>query len=215
MKTYPKITAILGFLILFLQFQSGPVVADDSKDLILILDTSLSMAGYGGRNILPQVKRSLPKFIDQLEDDDSITFMTFDTDVKVYPTVYVDDDNDKDILNKYISVIDAKGKWTYTSLMIAHALKKAQELEEKDEDRQRIIVVLTDALDDPPPWRQRDRLNIKRIAKSYKDKDWFVFLMNFGDIKKNEKLATELKKLTRYTRIIEAEAEGGKGKDKY
>ncbi len=202
-KTLTKILSIFAFLILLLQVQAGPLAADESKDLILILDTSLSMVGYGGRNILPQVKKSLPKFIDQLEEDDSITFMTFDTNVKVYPTIYIDDDNDKDILNKYISVIDAKGKWTYTSLMIKHALQKAQEMEERDEDRQRIIVVMTDAIDDPPPGMQRDRLNIKKIAKPYKEKDWFVFLMNFGDIKKNEKLAKELKKLTKYTKIIE------------
>ena len=88
--------------------------ASDEKDLILILDTSLSMAGHGGKNILPQVKKSLPVYIEQLEDGDSITLLTFDTEVKVYPTVYIDDEKNKESLVDYIKNIKAAGKWTYT-----------------------------------------------------------------------------------------------------
>ncbi len=209
-----NLISLIALSLITIFLQSSTLEASEEKDLILILDTSLSMVGYGGSNILPQVKKSLPKFIEQLEDDDSITFMTFDTRVKVYPTVYIDDDNDKDILKKYISVIDAKGKWTYTSLMVKTALSKAQELEKEDEDRQRILVVMTDALDDPPPGMRRDRLNIKEIAKSYKEKDWFIFLMNFGDLKKNKKMIKVYKELqknvSKYTKIIDVDDKSSK-----
>lgn len=205
-KGYIKIFIIL-YIASFLSIHCGVSEASESKDLILILDTSLSMAGYGGKNILPQVKKSLPVYIDQLEEDDSISFMNFDTVVKQYPTVYIDDENDKDILKKYISMIDASGKWTYTSNMVKSALKKAQELEDRDKDRQRVIVVMTDAIDDPPPGKRKDKLDISKIAENYKGKDWFIFFINFGDNNKNKKLIALQKQLTKdvteFTKLIE------------
>ncbi|MBN2042037.1 MAG: VWA domain-containing protein [Spirochaetes bacterium] len=210
-KIFSNTSKLLTVILLtagFLFFNSQNSFADKEKDLILILDTSLSMVGFGGDNILPQVKKSLPVYIEQLEEDDSITFITFDTEVKVYPTVYIDDEKNKESLIGYIKNIEATGKWTYTKQMIQVAMNKAQELEEKDDDRQQVIVVMTDALDDPPPDSRKDRLNIKEIAENYKNKDWFIFFINFGQAEKNEKLAKiqeELKtSVTEYTEVIEA-----------
>ncbi|MCU0822180.1 MAG: VWA domain-containing protein, partial [Spirochaetes bacterium] len=176
-----------------------------------MVDTSLTMIGRGeGHNILPQVKQSLPKFINELEEDDSITFMTFETNVNPYPTIYINDDNDKDIINKYISTIEAKGKWTYTSLMLKTVMEKAQELEDKGPDRQRIIVIMTDTLDDPPPGMRGDRLKINTVegTKKYSEKDWFILLMNFGEAKKNKNLAKQLAGISKYSKIIDATAGG-------
>lgn len=203
-----KIITIILLVAASFFLNSNKSFADDEKDLILILDTSLSMVGYGGDNILPQVKKSLPVYIEQLEEDDSITFITFDTEVKIYPTVYIDDEKNKDSLIDYIKNVQATGKWTYTKQMIQAAMSKAQELEEKDEDRQQVIVVMTDALDDPPPDSRKDRLNIKDIAENYKDKDWFIFFINFGKAGENQKLAQIQKELktsvTEYTHVIDA-----------
>ena len=53
-----------------------PLAAGEQKDLILVLDTSLSMAGLcpGCRNIFAVVKKSLDGFVEKLEDGDSFTF---------------------------------------------------------------------------------------------------------------------------------------------
>ncbi|MDY6969759.1 MAG: VWA domain-containing protein [Spirochaetota bacterium] len=179
-----------------------------SKDLIVVLDTSLSMVGYGGKNILSRVKKSLSGFINQLNDGDSFTFITFDTTVKTYPTVYIDNNNDKTIISKYLSLIEAKGAWTYTMEMVDRVLKEAQTLENKDKDRQRVIVILTDALDDPPPGKRKNRLLIKDVAGAYKGKDWFIYFINLGDLKKNKgliQLQKELKQVSGFTKIIDAE----------
>ena len=53
-------------LVVLLCLGAGPLNAREKKDMILVLDTSLSMAGYGGKNVFPEVKKSLGKFIDQL-----------------------------------------------------------------------------------------------------------------------------------------------------
>jgi hypothetical protein len=200
----------------FILINTQILKARDKKDLILIIDTSLTMAGYGqgSSNILPQVKKSLPQFIDQLDSDDSITLITFDTDIKMYPTIYIDDKKNKESLVEYIKNIKANGAWTYTSQMMRTAFQKASELEAKDKDRQRVIVIMTDTLDDPPPGKLNDRLNVKNIAKNYKDKDWFIFFMNFGEaIKNNAKLAQMQKDLktnvSKYTNVIEVPAATG------
>ena len=193
----------------------GTSNAGTDKDLILILDTSLSMAGSGGKNILPQVKKSIPVYIDELDDNDSITLITFDSDVKISPTIYIGDEKNKKSLIKFISGIKATGKWTYTKKMITSVLQKAQELEARDNDRQQVIVIMTDALDDPPPGKINARLNIKEVSKSYKDKNWFVFFINFGKISENSKLSRlqrEIKKnITAYTEIIDAKDDPRKG----
>ena len=203
---------ILSIIFIFVVFinncGSNGSSSGGSKDLIVVLDTSLSMVGYGGKNILSRVKKSLSGFIKQLNDGDSFTFITFDTTVKTYPTVYIDNNNDKTIISKYLSLIEAKGAWTYTMEMVDRVLKEAQTLENKDKDRQRVIVILTDALDDPPPGKRKNRLLIKDVAGAYKGKDWFIYFINLGDLKKNKglvQLQKELKQVSGFTKIIDAE----------
>jgi hypothetical protein len=205
-----KIIFISLFAAAFIFINNNISLANEEKDMILILDTSYTMSGGapGAKNILPQVKKSLPQFIDQLDKDDSITLITFDTEVKLFPTVYISDKKNKDSLVEYINNIQAKGAWTYTSRMMKEAFRKAQELEQKDKDRQRVIVILTDTIDDPPPGMHKDRLNIKDVAKNYKDKDWFIFFINFGEaLNNNQKLVKMQKELTtsvsKYTKVIE------------
>ncbi len=195
-------------LLSFILVMPGACEAREQKDMILVLDTSLSMVGSGGRNIMARVKDGLDKFIDQLEVGDSFTFITFDTDVKLYPIVYIHDKNDKDILKKYLSVIEAKGAWTYTQEMIRNVFQTAQKLEEKEKGRQRVIVVLTDALDDPPPGRRHEHFDIKKISKQYNNKDWFIFFVNLGDLQTRrqfDKTRKDVKEsVSPYTKVVDA-----------
>ena len=187
-KRIGGIDLIVGIIITLMVFSSA-LYADKNKDLVLVLDTSLSMAGYGGKNILPRVKESLPRFIDQLEEDDSITFITFDTDVKVYPRIVIEDESNREVIKKYISMVEARGKWTYTMRMMRTVFATAQELEDEYPDRERVIVVLTDALDDPPPWHAGAHFNIKSIAEEYSGKEWFIHFVSLGNLKQNKKIS--------------------------
>jgi hypothetical protein len=202
----------------FLLINAQILKASEAKDLILVVDTSLTMAGYGkgSSNIMPQVKKSLPQFIDKLDDEDSLTLITFDTTVKVYPTIYIEDKKNKQSFIEYLNNIKANGAWTYTSQMMRVVFQKAAELEAKNKDRQRVIIVLTDTLDDPPPGKLNDGLNIKQIAKNYKDKEWFVFYYTFGEeIKNNPSLArlqNELRtNLSKYSNVISVKTPGATG----
>ncbi len=201
---------ILAFSILFFM-SSLQAFAASRKDVLLVLDTSLSMKGFGGKNIIDKVKGSISRYIDQLEDGDRVTFITFDVEVKMYPTVLVDDENDKDILKKYISITPARGKWTNTYDMIKQVFEKAAELEKKDDGRQIQIVVMTDGIDDPSPGHRNRRMDIKKISSRFQGKDWWIYFVNFSDLKKHKKISAEkehlrkqLKKVSEKSAIIEA-----------
>lgn len=157
------------------------------KDMIVVLDTSMSMVGQGGQNILSQVKDSLNSQVDKLIVGDSFTFATFDETTKLYPTVQIDSMAKVDVIKKYISMVEAKGFWTYTMDMLSVIVKKAEEIDAQNGDRQVVIVILTDALDDPPPALKSKMLNIKDIAKG-DPKDWFIYFVSLGEAKENAKL---------------------------
>ncbi len=203
MKNKLSVTALLLIAIFSVQvFFAAHVHARENKDVVLVLDTSLSMIGYDGRNILEEVKRSIADYVDsEIIDGDTVTFMTFDTEVKIYPTVIVDDENDRDIIKKYISMTEAEGEWTHTHQMIQKVLEQANELEDDDKDRPIVIVVMTDARDDPPPGKRMEKFDVeKTFAKP--SKRW-VYLVNFSDVKKNEKMATMLKRVSDKVSVIE------------
>jgi hypothetical protein len=155
------------------------------NDYIVVLDTSYSMSGKGGRDIFADVKKSLNSYVDKVQKGDSLTFITFDSAVKLYPPVTVDTDNSRDIVKKYLSVIEAKGEWTYTVEMLRTVIKTAGDLRSKDASRQQVIVIMTDAQDDPPPAKRGDKIDIKSLAKTGQGSDWFIYLIDTGDLDKN------------------------------
>jgi hypothetical protein len=159
---------------------SSNVVKADEKDMVIVLDTSLSMVGKGGKNIMSQVKERLNSFIDRLDDGDSITFATFDTKVNIYHKVEIDDDNDRKILKNYISMVEAHGKWTHTYKMVDSLKEYVESLEADSPDRERLVVVLTDALDDPPPANRKNRLNIEKIADKTKSLEAYIYWVSLG-----------------------------------
>lgn len=185
----------------------GPVNvnAASNKDVILVLDTSLSMIGYQGQNIFDDVKSSINKYIDGLQDGDRVTFITFDEDVKMYPEVLLDDQNDRDIVKKYISMTEAKGRWTHTLLMLQNVFALAEKLSNQNTDevkRNLVIVIMSDGLDDPPPNKDKDRFSLKKIAEQYSGNDWWIYLVNLADMKKSSEIASALDKFSKDLKTV-------------
>lgn len=176
-----------------------------SSDYIVVLDTSYSMAGKGGRDIFTDVKKSLDAYIGGIKKGDSLTFITFDSAVKLYPTVVVESDNSRDIVRKYLSVIEAKGDWTYTVDMLRTVIKTASDLRAKDSSRQQVITIMTDAQDDPPPAKRKDRIDLRSLAKANQGNEWFIYLVDTGTLEKNpqiQKLKSELSAVSSHTQVV-------------
>jgi len=202
--------------ILILQPESLKAATAVNKDVILVLDTSLSMIGDHGKNILDAVKGSVNSYIDNLQDGDRVTFVTFDEDVKAFPQVLIDDRNDRDIVKKYISITQAKGKWTYTLNMLktvfALADQMTKESAQKTSELKRnvVIVIMSDGLDDPPPGHEKESFDLKKVAAQYSGNDWWIYLVNLNELQKSKEISVaqanllkELGKVSSNTQMID------------
>lgn len=201
-SSYSFIVVVFMAASLLMSFQTDSNAASvTNKDVILVLDTSLSMVGYQGKNIMDDVKRSVYTYIDSLQDGDRVTFVTFDEDLKVYPQIVIDDQNDRDIVKKYISVTEAKGQWTFTLKMlqtvfgIADTLTKDNQAQTQVNPRNVVIVIMTDGLDDPPPAKSKERFDLKKIAEQYSGNDWWIYLVNLAEMEKSKEISAAQKKL--------------------
>jgi len=195
---YAIILVIQAFSFVLLS-SSGAVAASSNKDVILVLDTSLSMRGFGGggaRDIFETVKNSVNGYIDnQLQDGDEVTFITFDNDVKIFPWVMIDDQNDRDILKKYISMTEAHGAWTHMLVMLqkVFALAKTRTDENTDAGKKReiVIVIMTDGIDDPPPGKEG--IDLKSVAEQYQGHDsWWIYVVNLARMEQTDKISSSL-----------------------
>lgn len=189
---------IAGFILIL---RPESLRAAGNKDVILVLDTSLSMVGYQGKDIFEPVKESVYKYIDtSIQDGDRVTFITFDEDVKVYPQVIIDDRNDRDIVKKYISVTQAKGQWTHTLKMLQSVFSLADQLTKENAQkttelkRNVVIVIMSDGLDDPPPAQRKDAFSLKTISDQFAGNDWWIYLVNLDAMQKSPKIMEALGK---------------------
>lgn len=217
--SYRFIVVLVLVSALILSLQSGSKAASvTNKDVILVLDTSLSMVGYQGKNIMDDVKKSVFTYIDSLQDGDRVTFVTFDEGLKVYPQVVIDDQNDRDIVKKYISVTEAKGEWTFTLKMlqtvfgIADNLTRENQVQNPANPRNVVIVIMSDGLDDPPPGKTKERFDLKKIAEQYSGNDWWIYLVNLAEMQKSKEIAAaqqrlkdELSKVSKNTTFIDGQ----------
>jgi hypothetical protein len=187
-----------------------------NKDVILVLDTSLSMVGYQGKNIFESVKGSVDTYLNTLQDGDRVTFVTFDEDVIVYPQVLIDDRNDRDIVKKYISITEATGQWTHTLKMLKTVFALADQMTKESEQnkaelkRNVVIVIMSDGLDDPPPSKSDEKFNLKKVAEQYSGNDWWIYLVNLDELQKSKEISAaqqnllnELGKVSGNTSILD------------
>jgi len=201
--TYNLLLLLLVGFVLILNPESlrAAKTSAANKDVILVLDTSLSMTGHQGKNIFESVKGSVSSYLDSLQDGDRVTFVTFDEDVKVYPQVIIDDQNDRDIVKKYISITEAKGKWTYTLKMLKTVFALADQLTRESASkkgelkRNIVIVIMSDGLDDPPPSHVKEKFDLKKVAAQYSGNDWWIYLVNLDELQKSKQISAAQKNL--------------------
>ena len=154
-------------------------------DLILIVDTSATMAGKaGGRNIFPQVKRALDELVDATGPGDNVLLIPYDTDVRARATVVVYGEPDKAALHSEIDALIAKGLWTYTAAAIQHGLGEAKRLDDAQggDKHAKVVVLLTDGMNDPPPAVRGTaaEVHLDEVARRFQGMPWFVWQIQLG-----------------------------------
>ena len=121
------------------------------KDLVLVVDTSKSMVGFGNgyqaRNIFDIVKDQLSQSIDRAKIGDTVTLVNYDTETTVFPTVEINSEQDKQALKSQLASLRADGNWTYTAAMIRNLADFLGDLAAKSESegRNQLAMIFSDA----------------------------------------------------------------------
>ncbi len=146
------------------------------KDVIVVIDTSKSMRGVGPTakklgmgDLSSKVKESAAKFVDDLNTGDTFTLVTFSTRTKFYKTVKISSVIDKDKIKSNINSIKFEGNDTFTSRMIRNVEKKVTQIEKSLKNaanRNTMVVIMSDGLDDPPSVARRSKLKLKEYGKA-------------------------------------------------
>ena len=137
---------------LFLPLALFPQSSGIAKDVVLVLDVSLSMEGKGkgSGNIFDLVKEEMGEIAKQLEPGDSVTLMNFGRSVFQDDRIAIRGEEDIEEVLEKIGRFKANSKWTYTSLMLSRLSKTLSDLSAENPSRKQIAFIFTDALDDPP-----------------------------------------------------------------
>ena len=125
------------------------------KDIILAVDISRSMIGFGNHgektnDIFDSVKSKLTDYVNSLKLHDTLTVITFGSEVFAYPTISITTEEDIDKALSLISSLRANQQKTYTALMLHNLNEKLAELSKEAVGRLQLAVIMTDAIDDPP-----------------------------------------------------------------
>ena len=145
------------------------VVLNGTKDLFIVIDTSKSMKGVGITakrlgmgDISEKVKESSAKFVADLIPGDTATVVTFDSEPVFHGTFKIKKESDKAYIKSKILSLSFEGEDTYTSKMVDAILKRVKEFEASDikHKRKRVVIILSDGLDDPPRAKRRDMLKL-------------------------------------------------------
>jgi len=158
-------------------------VTEGSLDMIIVLDTSMSMRGVGGTdNIFVEVLGVCKDIVSELQQGDTITLITFDEEVYVYPTVSLLSDVETQRVLETIDSFSADGNWTYTSLALQRALSEADRFESLFPHHTKVVVILTDGINDPPPEEIDNGPTLDAAASPYQDRPWFVYQVQLGSV---------------------------------
>jgi hypothetical protein len=156
-------------------------------DLILIVDCSRSMIGKGGpRNIFPEVKAAGQDLVDWVPAGGSVVLVAYDESVRLLPAIAIYGDRERDFAKNAIDQLFADGRFTFTSKAVAEALEEAHRLHSaqlgrQETPRRKLIILLTDGLDDPPPHAVgNSRVALADVARQFGEMPWFVWQVQFG-----------------------------------
>ena len=194
------LSVILSFFLL-IQLQSGeaalqevekeesnPIVSQLKKNfryfhnlgdlnVLFFIDTSGSM-----REIFPAVKTYLKDFISRCQEDNIITIVSFDSVKRKH--VYgekITETNKSNIIRK-INNMEARGKYTDLTLALRSFRETMEDLTQLHPYRRSIGLILSDNLNDPPPNKPHQEVDIRAISKNFRDMlNWQIYVLETKD----------------------------------
>ncbi len=167
-----------------------------AADYVVMIDTSASMRT--GANALSKLKANMPSFMERIKEGDSFSLMTFDSKVRFHETYIIRDESDKAEIAKKIYSLKARGAYTNMQDMLIALSEQSEALSAAG--RRLLLVIMSDGLDDPPPWLKKRRA---LELSSFEKKSWlgslfrdpYIYYISLGKIQ-GEELASQLSLLS-------------------
>ncbi len=172
-----------------------------SKYLLLVIDTSSSMSLP--KDIFPEVKNAIEKFIQPLRPNDIVQIITFAKKANVYPPIKIKSDDSKEPILSILRGFKADGQATYTSLALKYLVDMSADIRAQYPNHYFSAVVLSDGKDNPPGGKRR--IDLKKYTEKNPQnniQDWFVHYIALGTVDK--RLAKELTQVapkTKYHKV--------------
>jgi Mg-chelatase subunit ChlD len=168
-------------------------------DWVFLIDTSKSMRGIGGKNIFPDVKASIASFVREASDGDSVTILTFDSDVRLHASMEIRGTARDDLIS-IVDTLEANGNRTHLGLAIQRGLERADQLRAGgDKTRVQSVVLFTDGEEDvrgiahPVPISA----SVERVDGTY------VFFVSMGE-REHEKQLDEFARHAKNATVLRA-----------
>jgi hypothetical protein len=157
------------------------------------------MRGIGGKNIFPDVKASIASFVREASDGDSVTILTFDSDVRLHASTEIRG-GARDDLVSIVDSLEANGNRTHLGLAIQRGLERAAMLRaDGDKTGVQSVVLFTDGEEDvrgiahPVPISA----SVDRVDGTY------VFFVSMGE-REHEKQLDEFVRRTKKATVLRA-----------
>lgn len=163
---------------------SAQASARQGVDLILVIDRSKSM-DTGQRRIFPAVKEAATRLIERTAPGDNVVLVSYAEGVEMNPAVVVYGDRDRAALSSLVRRMRATGRYTFTVAALDAALREASRLDSAQRAlgagvHRKLVVLMTDGLNDPPPGAGRAELSMDSIGRRYDGMPWFVWQIQLG-----------------------------------
>jgi len=134
--------------------------------------------------VFPEVKTALKELVQATTAGDNVVLISYDAVVRTNPTSLIYGPQDKAALHRQIDELKAEGDYTYTAAAIQKGLAEAKRLDDAQGDLKhtKVVVLLTDGLNDPPPSvRGKDsEVRLAEVAKRFEGMPWFVWQVQLG-----------------------------------
>ncbi len=203
-----KVKWVGGLLIMaFLLSCSGP------RDYIICIDTSGSMSS--GKRMIEKVKARLGDFVEDIKLGDSVTLVGFDTNSRVYRTYSIHDQATLQKLSAKIRSLRARGAYTDMQAMLSTLVKLSKKLQAPD--RHLLVVIMSDGIDDPPPWKKKDSaVELQYLRKNSWFGYWgepYIYYISLSKVQ-DTKLIKNIGRLSRQSKSITDSESAGLGEVK-
>ena len=170
----PVLTALI-LVFALISYRPDISFADSGKDYVIIIDVSTSM-----QDIFDEVKRLSKRAISQAAAGDNVAVITFGEHATLLARKQIRGKSDVETLKKQVDQLYPTDYVTYINSGLERGLSELRYLFEKNPDRDRVMLWLSDDKDNPPEALGEDFITLDKLRENNKSfepgSEWFDYV---------------------------------------